>query len=354
MKAPKKIGMVTLGANVPSTRFRFMPYQAPLIDRGHRCRLWTSFPSVYDSIRALGWRLSTQWKRGMRWAQYLDAKWYRPDTIYLERGCFHDDSLWMDERFRKATPRLVLDVDDAIFLQFPQKVQRLIAMSDHVVVSNPSLYQYAAQYHPRITEIPTCVPLSKFLLRRYPDDPPDRPIVGWIGTASNVGFLAECSGALRRVANELPFTLLVVSNNEEPLRKLDLMGVDVRFETWSAVTEVSFLHEMDIGLMPLPTDQEWMKYKAATKLVQYMAIGIPAIATPVGVNKDILEKNQVGFSATTESEWVDALRSLLRNFDLRCRMGQAGRTLVESRFCVEANIEKLENTLLGHESVGSG
>jgi glycosyltransferase involved in cell wall biosynthesis len=253
----------------------------------------------------------------------------------------------MDRRFRRATPRLVLDVDDAIFLQFPDKVRQLIEMSDHVIVSNRPLREYAAQFHHSITEVPTCVPLSKFTLRSFGSTPVGKPVVGWIGTSSNLGFLSTCAGALRRVASEIPFTMLVVSNDASPLHTIDLHGVDVRFEPWSAETEVGFLHQMDIGLMPLPNDQEWMKYKAATKLVQYMSVGIPAIASPVGVNRDILEAQQVGFSATTDEEWIEALRELLRNEPLRRSMGREGRKRVESKYCIEANLTRLERALEG-------
>lgn len=306
-----------------------------------------SYPSVYDSIPALGWRLSYQVKKANRWLQWADAMRFRPDTVYLERGCFHDESLWMDERFRRIAPRLVLDVDDAIFLQFPDKVKRLIEMSDHVVVSNRLLHEYVSQYHQAITEVPTCVALTRYRPRTLPSAPPTRPIVGWIGTASNLGFLEECASALRRVARELPFTLLVVSNTEEPLRRIDLQGVTVRFERWSPETEIERLHEMDVGLMPLRSGEEWMRFKAATKLVQYMSIGIPAIATPIGVNADILEGNRVGFAARNEEEWVEALRTLLRDPDLRSEQGRNGRSLVESRFCIEANLGRLERALVG-------
>jgi glycosyltransferase involved in cell wall biosynthesis len=104
---------------------------------------------------------------------------------------------------------------------------------------------------------------------------------------------------------------------------------------------------MDIGLMPLPADQDWMRYKAATKLVQYMSIGIPAVASPIGVNATILRDNSVGFAASHEDEWFESLRSLLLDADLRQQMGKAGRALVESKFCIEANIDRLENVLKG-------
>ena len=104
---------------------------------------------------------------------------------------------------------------------------------------------------------------------------------------------------------------------------------------------------MDIGLMPLPNDQEWMRYKAATKLVQYMAIGIPAVASPIGVNADILKDSSIGLAAQTEDEWFEALRTLIIHPDLRTSMGLKGRKLVESKFCAEANLDRLEEVLIG-------
>jgi glycosyltransferase involved in cell wall biosynthesis len=279
--------------------------------------------------------------------QSIDARWFQPDAIYLERYCFHDPSLWMDERFRKLTPRLVLDVDDAIFLTFPDKVRRLIAMSDHVVVSNRPLHDWVSQYCDRITEIPTCVSLERYHRRQLTHPSPSEPVIGWIGTTSNLGFLSVCAGALRRLAKEHRFQLLVVAPTDAPLRAIDLAGVSIRFERLAPETEIGLLHQMDIGLMPLPDDQEWMRYKAATKLVQYMAIGIPAVASPIGVNADILAGDQVGYAARTEDAWFESLRALLLDSELRIRLGERGRRLVESRYCVEANLDILESVLVG-------
>ncbi|MFM8188015.1 MAG: glycosyltransferase [Pirellula sp.] len=342
-----RLGFVTLGANVPSTRFRFLPYENLLRNRGHRCATWTSYPSVYDYFPSLGWRLSYQVKRANRMWQYAQARWFRPETVYLERGVFHDQSLWMDRWFRSLAPRFVLDVDDAIFLQFPEKTKQLIQWSDHVVVSNQPLYEYVSEYHSNITEIPTCVSLEKYRLRTNPKDEFRKPVIGWMGTPSNLPFLDQCAPALRRLAKEQSFTLLIVSNNPSALQNIDLSGVDLRFEPWSPQTEIERLHQMDIGLMPLPADQDWMRYKAATKLVQYMSIGIPAVASPIGVNATILKDCRVGFSAKDQDQWFESLRTLLLDPDLRVRMGRAGRALVESRYCVEANIDRLEQVLIG-------
>ena len=342
-----KFGFITLGANVPSTRFRFLPYLEPLQKCGHRCQLWNSYPPVYDYFPTIGWRLSSALKTSVRWWQYQQARWSRPDTIYLERGCFHDASVWLDDRFRKLTPRLVLDVDDGVFLNFPDKIKHLIEISDHVVVSNQNIYRYAKPFGKPITEIPTCVSLQRYSMRTFSESESRKVVVGWIGTAPNLRYLAQCARALRRLAQEREFELLIIAPNREPLKEIDLSGVSIRFEPWSPQTEIGFLHEMDIGIMPLADDQEWTKYKAATKLVQYLALGIAAVASPVGVNADILAGNRVGLAAANDEEWFEHLRTLVDDVGLRRRLGEAGRALVEARYCIEANLPILEKVLCG-------
>jgi glycosyltransferase involved in cell wall biosynthesis len=342
-----KFGMITLGANVPSTRFRFVPYIQPLQRRGHSCRLWNSFPAVYDHFPLIGWRASSAIKTSVRWLQYQHARWFQPDTIYLERGCFHDDSVWLDDRFRKLVPRLVLDVDDGVFLNFPEKIRHLIQVSDHVIVSNANIQRYVEQFRKPITEIPTCVSLARYPLRSFREVAHRKPVVGWIGTTSNLRYIGKCAGALRRLARERSFEMLVVAPTREPLDQIDLTGVSLRFERWSPQTEIQHLQQMDIGIMPLADDQEWTKYKAATKLVQYLASGIAAVASPVGVNAEILKGNQTGLAAATEDEWFECLRQLIDDAELRHRFVHTGRALVESRYCIEANLSILESVLIG-------
>ncbi len=342
-----RIGFITLGSKVPSTRFRFLPYLPHLQQRGHSCQVWMSYPSVYESIPWLGWRLSTQLKRSVRRTQLAHAAWLRPDCIYLERGCFNDDSLGFDRAFRKCTKRLVLDVDDGIFLEFPDKVDALIQMSDHVVASNEPIAAYLQGRHDHITVIPTAVPLARFRPKDYEKQPVGKPVIGWIGSLPNMPFLSVCAEALRELASRYAYELLIVAPSEEPLEKIDLRGIDLRFETWNAASEIEHLHRMDIGLMPLPAGEEWMRYKAATKLVQYLSVGIPAVASPIGVNEAILAGNRVGYAARNTDEWISALERLLTDRPQRIAMGRAGRELVTQRYSIEANAPLLEKVLCG-------
>ncbi|HNN42719.1 MAG TPA: glycosyltransferase family 4 protein, partial [Nitrospira sp.] len=110
-----------------------------------------------------------------------------------------------------------------------------------------------------------------------------------------------------------------------------LPGVDIEFRPWTWQREVDDLQDATIGVMPLE-DTEWARGKCALKLLQYLAVGLPAVASPVGVNSDIIVDGDNGFLATTEDEWYERLHALCRQPELRTRMGQAGRRTVESHY----------------------
>lgn len=344
-----RFGFVTLGSKVPSTRFRFVPYLPLLEARGHQCHLWTSYPSVYESIPRLGWRLSHCIKRTVRRWQIYQASRLQPDCVYLERGCLNDASLDLDRMLCRTTKRLVLDVDDGIFLEQPEKIDALIQMSDHVVVSNEPIAEYVRERHAQVTIIPTAVSMQRYRAKPLQAPPADtrssKPVVGWIGTLPNMPFLKVCADALRELARRIEFEFYVVGPSAKPLEEIDLAGVEIKFQTWQADREIADLHRMDIGLMPLPAGKEWMRYKAATKLVQYLAVGIPAVASPIGVNASILADNRVGFAAADHRQWVEGLERLLGDADLRRKMGGLGRELVAEQYSIEANIDRLENVL---------
>lgn len=323
-----------------------LPFAAQLRTRGHRCDVALSMPQKYESYRWLGWRGSQLLQRTVRRWHTLLAKLRDYDTIVIEREVFHDNTWDREARFRDVAKRLVLDVDDGVFLGKEEKFNRIASMCDAVIVGNRSLEEY---FKPRCKEvhvIPTCVTLAEYTTRAIPTDK-ERPTVGWIGTTHNVPSLRECAAALRRVAQDIPFRLLIVTGTDERLHEVDLSGVDVECRAWSPQREVADLHEMDIGLMPLPHDDPWMKYKCGFKLVQYLAVGIPGIATPIGVNAEILKGNRVGRAATTDQQWETALRELLTNRELRQQLGQAGRTLVEQHYSIEGNLDRYERILRG-------
>lgn len=342
---------IASGRSVPSTRFRILPYLPLLEQAGHRCDVAYSFPEKYDYFKAIGWRASQRLKRLTRRWQSMLAGMRNYDAIVIEREVFDDDTWDVEARLGGCTNRLILDVDDGIHLLHPDKFHHIARMCDAAIAGNEHLAEVLRPHCSTVHLLPTCVRIAEYPPRDATSHGTSVPTVGWIGTTHNVAFLTVCAAALRGVARELPFRLLVVATSDERLPEVDLEGVDVEFRKWNPATEIDDLHQMDLGLMPLPADDPWMKYKCGLKLIQYLAVGIPAIASPVGVNAEILAGNAVGRAAESEAEWTAALQELLREHDLRSRLGAAGRKLVEVNYSIESRWKTLELILAGTEHV---
>lgn len=339
---------VVSGANCPATRFRILPYISCLESAGHRCDLAYSFPEKYEYFPSIGWRLSQRLKRTVRHYHAFLARCRKYDAIVIEREVFDDDTSNLEEKFRKHTQRLVLDVDDGIFLRHPEKFDRIARLCDVAIGGNRYLVDYLETRCSDVHHIPTCVKLAEYPKRAAQQQ--TTPTIGWIGTTDNVAFLSEAAEALRWLAERERYRLLIVAPSDKRLADIDLAGVDVQFRHWDAASEVQQIREMDIGLMPLPDGQEWMKYKCALKLIQYLAVGIPGVASPIGVNEEILRDGSVGRSASNPEQWKSALAELMHDSDLRTTLGNAGRELVDRVYSIEANWQHFERILTGQSS----
>ncbi len=260
------------------------------------------------------------------------------DAVYV----FREAALLGPPVFERLIARsrvpLIFDFDDAIFvpyrspsngylsyLKFPTKTRTICRLASHVMAGNPFLADYARQVNQQVTIVPTTIDTEKYAV----DDvkaASEPPVIGWSGSYSTVQHLDTLRAALRRLAKEERFRLRVIGTP-----KYELEGVDVEAMPWRSETETADLRVMDIGIMPLPDDR-WSKGKCGLKALQYMALGIPTICSPVGVNIDIIQDNQNGFIAATETEWIEKLKGLLRSAELRQRLGQAGRATVEAQY----------------------
>jgi glycosyltransferase involved in cell wall biosynthesis len=165
---------------------------------------------------------------------------------------------------------------------------------------------------------------------------PNRPLnVVWMGLAYNLPYLHEVAPVLRELQEQGLITFRVVCS-----RPLQWPGLAVDFHMWSLEREVDLLQDCDIGIMPLQ-DNEWARGKCGLKLLQYMAVGLPAIASPVGVNQDIVRDGLNGFLASSEAEWRAKLTQLCGNAELRTEIGKAARQTVVDHYSLKAWTPKL-------------
>src|SRR5262249_54113335 len=200
---------------------------------------------------------------------------------------------------------------------------------------NEYLAAYARTYNPAVVTIPTCVDTTRFV-PRVAGATSHAPVVGWIGSPTTTPYLAGLSGVLRAVSAQHPFVLRVSGASDE----LRLDGVDVRNEPWTLAREVELFSTCDIGVYPL-RDDEWSRGKCGFKAIQFMACGVPVVASAVGVNKDIIVDGVNGFLASTPQEWVEKLGRLLVDPELRARFGAAGRKTVEERYSLRVQAPRL-------------
>ena len=264
------------------------------------------------------------------------------DAVYVYR----EAALLGPEIFERALARrvpLIYDFDDAIylpavseanerlaFLKSPQKVARICEMATHVMAGNKYLADWASQHNPNVSVIPSTIDLHLYDYEKFGPaaraEKPGLPVIGWSGSTTTIAHLNTIRGALQKLAQIEPFRFRFIGPSDWSLE-----GVQVENVRWRASSEAADLSALDIGLMPLP-DEPWTRGKCAMKALQYMALGIPSVASPVGVNRDIIRHGENGFLASSEDEWLQVLAALLRDKSMRQSVGEAGRATVEQEF----------------------
>ena len=272
------------------------------------------------------------------------------DIIFIHRECSPLGPPVFEWIISKMKKPIIYDFDDAIFLKnvsfpsrflslfkYPSKVGKIIKMSNYIIVSNKYLQNYSKKFNSRVSVIPTPIDTEKFIFGGSGNVAVDRNnmVVGWIGSATTAGYLKTLYPVFSKLAKKYSYRLKVVGVGTE----IDIPGVDVENKEWRLESEYEDYRSLDIGVYPLP-DDEWAKGKAGFKAIYYMAAGIPCVASPVGMNKEIIEDGVNGFLANSEEEWIEKLSLLIENPELRERIGLAGRKTVEERYSVEVNAPK--------------
>ena len=323
----------------PSSRYRVFQFLPHFQVAGIDCRVAPLFGDTYFSIlevrsRALQICLKIPYVCARflkRLATVLMLR--RQDLVITEGPLFPYAPPVVERLLRRLGQRVVVEMDDAIHLTpgHETKIPALLTLASGVIVGNERLAAYARQCSSNVRVVPTVVDTDRFapLERRgvtsngHADDP---ITIVWMGLAYNLKYLTVLVPALRALQSQYPVKLRVVCSHAP-----QLAGVDVEFRPWDFSREVTDLQDATIGVMPLE-DTEWARGKCGLKLLQYLAVGLPAVASPVGVNSDIIVNGENGFLAMTEDEWYERLLALCRQPELRTRMGQAGRKTVESGY----------------------
>lgn len=269
------------------------------------------------------------------------------DAIFVQREALPIGPAFFEKIVAQFGVPLIYDFDDAIYLprsshanrwaswlKQPQKTAQIVSHSNIVIVGNQVLHDYARQYNTNVTIIPSSINAQQYTLRP-PQEQHKTPVtIGWVGSNTNLTYVAELASVLRAVGEEYAIEVEIVGGT------VTLPGVNVVCRPWHLENEIRDLHRFDIGIMPLPDDQ-WTRGKGGFKAIQYMGVGVPVVTSPVGINQEIITHGKNGFLVTNDAEWHAALTQLVADAALRTRLGRAGRVRVEQQYSTQVNGPKL-------------
>lgn len=237
-----------------------------------------------------------------------------------------DDALWLtDKRDERSIER---------WLKWRTKVSYICRWAYKISCSNSYLHSYASLYNQNVIVLPSTVDTDSVhnpIL--YPEKTQiDSITIGWTGSYSTLKYLNAIENVINEIEEEFPQVSFLVIADRRPALQIPRL----RFIKWKAATEIADLLQIDIGIMPLPNDP-WTKGKSGFKCIQYMALKIPAVASSVGVNPDIIDNNENGYLVRNDNEWKGYLVSLITNLDQRELFGEAGRRKVVKAYSVTAH-----------------
>lgn len=331
----------------PGQRFRFEQYIQHLEENGYVCDF---SPLLKDErLDKLFYGKGNQLKKAFilfqnfrqRYADLKRAKNY--DVIFIYREALFTRSIYFEKQFSRRST-VILDFDDSIwlqnvseankkfgFLKNADKTKNLIKIAHLNTVGNEYLANYTRQFNDSVKIIPTTIDTNEYQLKSYSSNT-DKVVIGWSGSVTTIQHFNFAIPALKRIKEKYgeSVEIKVIGDGSYKNEALNIQGLP-----WIKATELKDLSHFDLGIMPLP-DDEWAKGKCGLKALQYMALGIPSIISPVGVNSEIIQDGKNGFLANTEEEWVEKISQLVENPELRRELGVKGRQTVVEKYSVEA------------------
>lgn len=355
MKRIRVLALASYPVEAASSRFRIVQFIEPLARRGIDVTFSPFLDAaLFDALYEPGRLLRRLPRLAIRTVARIGAVFraMRADVVFVQREAmlFGPPVIeWLIARVLRRP--LVLDLDDATWiayaspvygrmatlLKWPSKTDHLIRWARTVTCGSPNIAAHTGG-----VIVPTVVDTKRF---RCSTDTPvcDTPTIGWIGTHGTWPFLERLLPVFERLAREARFRLVIVGSGRT---SISVPGVEVETRPWSLDREVEDFQSLDIGVYPLD-DDEWSAGKSGFKAVQYMATGVPFVMSPVGVCATMGVAGETHLSAITDDDWLNALRRLVNDGELRRRMSAAGRAFAEKHYDIEAQTDALAEVIRG-------
>lgn len=335
----------------PSQRFRIEQWMPSFLALGIDCRL-SPFIDVelYRRLARAGERvgkgISLLRAAACRWRILREIGAY--DVIFLHREAATFGPAVLERMIARRKP-VVFDFDDAIWMRnqnrlnplakwvkCPGKTRTIARRASAILAGNAYLAEWARRHNPSTYTVPTTIDTEGGYSRQKIHGPCEVPIIGWSGTTSTLRYLEFLRPVLGELARRRRFRLRVICDGAP----VHWPGVEMDWRTWSSAREVDDLIPFDMGLMPQP-NEEWAKGKCGAKALQYMALGIPPVASRNGVLPEIVEEGRSGFLADAPSEWVERLEELLDDWKLRATIGEQARMTVQERYSARIHVPRI-------------
>jgi glycosyltransferase involved in cell wall biosynthesis len=264
------------------------------------------------------------------------------DAVYIHRAICIAGPAILERVLSLSNRPIIFDFDDSIWLlhttaanrffgwlKFPGKTKTICRLSNHVVVGNSYLADYAREFNSKVTVVPTSVDVERYKMSALKKTH-DKIVIGWTGSSTSQTYLEMFDDVLRELIKRRDVEIRVHSDREPKLP-----GVPYVWRSWSAETEIEELSQFDIGIMPMP-DDKWARGKCAMKALLYMAMDTPAICTAIGANRELIQHGENGLLALTKDEWLNCFEALIDNAELRMKLGTAGRQTVVKNYSAES------------------
>lgn len=278
---------------------------------------------------------------------------YKYDVIWLEKELLPYCPAFFEWLLVKLGVKYIVDYDDAIFHNYDlakskyarfflgKKIDSVMKGAHTVIAGNDYLAERAKSAGAKnIVIIPTVVDTTRYAFKQKKNG--EILTIGWIGSPSTQKYVVQIKPALDWLSDKYNIRILLVGATNSVVD--ELAGLNVVVEEWTEKTEVTSIQKMDVGIMPLQ-DGPWEKGKCGYKLIQYMACSVPVVASPVGVNTEIVKNANCGFLATTLDEWQMALDKILCSDSVRLSFGVNGCTMVNDKYCLQVQKFNILNCL---------
>ena len=270
----------------------------------------------------------------------------RYDIVYVFQWVTPFGSTFFERVTRFLSKKLIYDIEDNIItttvnsnnvnniispFKNANKNKFLMKTADYVITSSPSLNKYCLQINNKrkCKYISSSVNTNRFFpVNSYENN--KKIVIGWTGTFSSKEYLDLLRDALKELNNKCDFKLLIIGNFEYEFKEIDIEVIQ-----WNRNNEIKDMQKIDIGIYPL-SDDPWVYGKSGLKAIQYMAFGLPTVATNIGTTVDIIKHMHNGWLVNNNKEWVEALEALIKNPELRKSLGENARKTIVEKYSTDA------------------